>query len=185
MIWQVWVDIAIGIGIPSITAFLYFTRRIQSKYLYLMLWGFTVGSTWEFAFYFLGDTLHTMKAVWPMPIITLHVWHSFWDAGLFIIGYWLCRLILKTPDCCTQFRWIELFVMCLWGSAQAFVVELLGNGVIWEYKVQSWNPVWITLGGQSYTILIQMIWMIAPVVYYLGFILINQKPERVITRQCS
>ncbi len=175
MIWQVYADIAIGLAIPLVTASLYFSRRIQSRHLYLMAWGFAVGSTWEFAFYLLGDTLHTVIVDWPMPIITLHLSHTFWDAGLFIIGYWLCMLILKSPDCCTHFRWIELTIMWLWGGGQAIVVEVLGNGVIWEYKVLSWNPVWLTVGGQSYTLLIQVIWMLAPVVYYLGVIQINKK----------
>ena len=185
MIWQVWVDIVISLAIPVTTAFLYLFRIIQRKHIYLMLWGFVVGSTWEFSFYFLGETLHVIKVNWPMPIITLHIFHTFWDAGLFIIGYWLCLLILKTSDCCTHFRFAELLIMWLWGTIQAFVVELLGNGVIWEYKVQSWNPIWITIDEQSYTLLIQMIWMIAPIVYYIGFILINQKNDLIVTRQVS
>ncbi len=150
-----------------------------------MVWGFAVGSTWEFSFYFLGNTIHTMKADWPMPIITLHLLHTFWDAGLFIIGYWLCLLILRTPDCCTMFRWIELIIMWLWGACQAFVVELLGNGVIWEYNVKSWNPVWITIGDQDYTVLIQLIWAAAPVVYYLGFVRINRSVGRTTTEQVT
>jgi hypothetical protein len=177
MIWQVWADIAIGLAIPAATAILYFTGRIQRKHLWLMAWGFAVGSTWEFTFFFLGDSIHAMSTEWPLPIITLHLSHTFWDAGLFIIGYWLCLLILKTPDCCTRFRWIELTIMLLWGAAQEFVVELLGNGVIWEYQVKSWNPVWITIGDQGYTVLPQLIWLIAPVIYYLGFIRINRDDQ--------
>ena len=65
--------------------------------------------------------------------------------------------------------------MWLWGAGQEFVVELLGNGVIWEYKVQTWNPVWITVGGRGYTILPQLIWAVAPIVYYLGFVRINRE----------
>ena len=175
MIWQVWADIAIGAAIPVTTLILYFTNRIQRKHLWLMLWGFAVGFTWEFSFYLIGDSLHTMKTEWPMPIITLHLWHTFWDAGIFIVGYWLCLIILKTPDCCQRFRWTELTVMWLWGVGQAFVVELMGNGVIWEYRIQRWNPVWITVGDQGYTILIQLIWALSPIVYYLGFIRINGK----------
>jgi hypothetical protein len=170
MIWQVWADIAIGFMVPAATVWLYMTGRIQKKHVWLMAWGFAVGSTWEFAFYFLGDSLHTMHTQWPMPIITLHLWHTFWDAGLFIVGYWLCLLILRTPDCCTRFRWPELAIMWLWGAGQEFVVELLGNGVIWEYRVLDWNPVWITINGQGYTMLPQLIWAIAPIVYYLGVI---------------
>ncbi len=176
MIWQVGADIAIGTMIPVATVWLYVTGRIQKKHLWLMVWGFVVGSTWEFAFYFLGDTVHTLHTEWPLPIITLHLSHTFWDAGLFIVGYWLCLLILRTPDCCTTFRWAELAIMWLWGAGQEFVVELLGNGVIWEYRVLAWNPVWITIGDQGYTVLPQLIWAVAPVVYYLGAIrILRQK----------
>ncbi|MBU3915998.1 hypothetical protein KKA14_10730, partial [bacterium] len=178
MIWQVWADITISLAIPITTIFLYYSGRIQRKHLWLMIWGFAVGSTWEFAFYFLGDTLHAMHVKWPMPIITLHLLHTFWDAGLFIVGYWLCLLILGTQNCCKTFRWIELTIMLLWGVGQEFVVELLGNGVIWEYKVQSWNPTWITIGEQGYTLLPQLIWAVAPIVYYLGFVRINRDSGR-------
>ena len=99
MIWQIWADILTGLAIPATTIFLYCQRYITRKHIWLMAWGFFVGSTWEFTFYFLGDTVHTMKVNWPMPIITLHLWHTFWDAGLFIMGYWLCLLVLKTSDC--------------------------------------------------------------------------------------
>ena len=174
MLWQVAGDIAVGLAIPLATAWLYFSGRIQRKHVWMMAWGFAVGSTWEFAFYFLGDAIHTMHTEWPLPIITLHLSHTFWDAGLFIVGYWLCLRILKTPDCCTGFRWSELTIMLLWGAGQEFVVELMGNGVIWEYRVFSWNPIWITIGEQGYTVLPQLIWVIAPIVYYLGFIRINR-----------
>jgi hypothetical protein len=174
MLWQVAADITLGLSIPLVTAFLYLTGRILRKHVWMMAWGFTVGATWEFSFYFLGDTIHTMRTEWPLPIITLHFLHTCWDAWLFIIGYWLCQAILKTPDCCTRFRWTELAIMMLWGSTQEFIVELLGNGVIWEYQVHSWNPVWITIGEQDYTILPQLIWLVAPIIYYLGFIRINR-----------
>ncbi len=174
MIWQVWADVATGILIPVGAYTLYRIGVIPKRHLWLMAWGFAVGATWEFSFYFLGETVHAMKTPWPMPIITLHLWHTIWDAGLFIVGYWLCLLILRTPDCCTRFRWSELAIMWAWGCAQEFVVELLGNGVIWEYQVHDWNPVWITINGQGYTILPQLIWAVAPIVYYLGVIRINR-----------
>lgn len=174
MIWQVWADIFVGAAIPLATLFLYYKGVIRRTHLWLMVWGFVVGSTWEFAFFFLGDSVHTMKTEWPMHIITLHLSHTFWDAGLFIIGYWICLAVFKTADCCKTFQWKEMVVMWLWGIGQAFVIEILGNGVIWEYRVLSWNPVWITIGGQGYTILPMVIWGIAPIIYYLGFIMINR-----------
>lgn len=85
----VWGDLAVGFGIPLLTATLYFAGRIQTRHVWMMVWGFAVGSTWEFAFYFLDDAVHTMRIEWPLPIITLHLSHTFWDAGLFIVGYLL------------------------------------------------------------------------------------------------
>jgi hypothetical protein len=175
VLWQVGADIAVGAAIPLVTAYLYFSRRIELRHVWLMVWGFAVGSTWEFAFYFLGDSIHTLHTEWPLPIISLHFLHTCWDAALFMFGYWLCRVILKTADCCTTFRWSELSIMLLWGAGQEFVVELMGNGVIWEYRVYDWNPVWLTVGEQGYTVLPQLIWVIAPIVYYLGFIRINRR----------
>ncbi len=174
MIWQVWADIALGASVPLATGALYFAGRIEQRHVWMMAWGFAVGSTWEFPNYFFGETYHTIRTPWPMPLITLNLWHAFWDAGLFIVGYWLCLWILRTPDCATRFRGAELLIMWLWGVVQEFVVELLGNGVIWEYHVLDWNPVWLTIGGQNYTLVPQLIWAIAPVVYYLGVIRINR-----------
>ncbi|MEZ5504319.1 MAG: hypothetical protein R3E50_17290 [Halioglobus sp.] len=51
---------------------------------------------------------------------------------------------------------------------------LMGNGVIWEYRVHRWNPVWLTIGGQGYTVLPQVIWVVAPIIHYLGCIRINR-----------
>ena len=177
MIWQVAADLVVGFGIPLLTGVLYFIGRINRRHLLIMAWAFAVGATWEFAFFFLGDSVHTMRIEWPLPIITLHLSHTFWDVGLFLIGYWLCLSILKTPDCCTRFRWSELLIMMVWGSGQGVLVELMGNGVIWEYRVLEWNPVWLTINEQSYTILPQWIWLLAPIVFYLGLIRINRKPS--------
>jgi hypothetical protein len=173
MLWLVGADIVVAVAIPLITAYLYMSGQIQQKHVWMMAWGFAVGATWEFSFFFLGDTIHTLQTDWPLPIITLHLSHTFWDAGLFIIGYWLCLRILKTPDCCTHFRWSELSIMLLWGAGQEFLVELMGNGVLWEYRVYDWNPIWLTIGEQGYTVLPQLIWLVAPIVYYLGLIQIN------------
>ncbi|MFT4613303.1 MAG: hypothetical protein ACI9NT_000441 [Bacteroidia bacterium] len=174
MIWQVGADLFVAACIPLVTAWLYLSGRIEMRHVWLVVWGFMVGSTWEFAFYFLGDSVHAMHIEWPLPIITLHLSHTFWDAGLFIVGYWLCLKIFKTADCCTRFRWPELGIMLLWGAGQEFIVELIGNGVIWEYRVLDWNPVWLTIGEQGYTVLPQLIWVAAPVVYYLGVLRINR-----------
>ena len=173
MIWQVWADIVVGLSVPVLTLFLYLIRRIQTRHVWMVAWGFAVGSTWEFTNYYLGSSYHAMKVPWPMPLITLHILHTFWDAGLFIIGYWLCVIIMRPIECCRKFSWHELAIMWVWGVAQEFVVELMGNGVIWEYQVRSWNPVWLTIGAREYTLVPQLIWAIAPIVYYLGILKIN------------
>ena len=174
MIWQMWVDIIVSCAVPGLTIWLYASGRIQTRHLYLMIWGFLIGSTWEFGFYIFSHQVYNLHVQLPFPKIILSLMHTFWDAGLFIIGYWLCLLILRTSDCCTRFKWAELMIMLIWGVGQEFVVELSGNGVIWEYNIQSWNPVWITICGQDYTALPQVVWMVAPVVYYLGVIRINR-----------
>ena len=67
--------------------------------------------------------------------------------------------------------------MWAWGVGSEFVVELLGNGVIWRYELQYWNPVWITLNGRMYTLLPQFIWTIAPIVFYAGAIFITRATQ--------
>ena len=84
MLWQVWADIAVGTAIPLPTAFLYVTKRIELKFVWLMVWG---------------------------------------------------------------------------------------------YRVYDSNPVWLTVGKPGYTVLPQLIWVVAPIVYYLGFIRINRRHE--------
>ena len=54
IIWQVWADVATGILIPVGAVLLNLCGIIPRRHLWLMAWGFAVGSTWEFAFYFLG-----------------------------------------------------------------------------------------------------------------------------------
>lgn len=174
MIWQAWADIVIGAAVPVGAALLYFAGKLHKKHLWLLAWGFAVGSTWEFANYAAGDAYHRVLVDWPMPRITLHLWHTFWDAGLFFIGYLLCVPIWRERTC-LEFRWEELGVMWAWGVGSEFVVELLGNGVIWVYEIHTWNPVWLTLNGRFYTLLPQFIWTVAPIVFYLGAIAITRR----------
>jgi hypothetical protein len=176
-LWQVWADIAIGAAVPLGAAALYWAGRLTKFHLALLAWGFAVGSTWEFANYAAGESYHAMLVAWPMPRITVHLWHTFWDAGLFFIGYLLCVPIFKATTL-TSFRWEELGVMWAWGVAQEFGVELLGNGVIWEYQAKPWNPVWLVLHGRFYTLLPQFIWMLAPIVFYLGALVIKKRSLR-------
>lgn len=124
---------------------------------------------------FLENRSIVIHQEWPLPDITRTIAHCFWDSMLFIIGYWLAKFLMKNNPCCSEFDWRELTIMVLWGSIQEFVVELSSNGVMWEYIEQPWNPVWLTINGQGYTLLPQLVWLVAPVFFYLGVLKINSK----------
>jgi hypothetical protein len=68
------------------------------------------------------------------------------------------------------FRWRELAVLVLWGQSSELAVEVvsvLNRG--WVYsEAHSWNPVLFTVAGHPITIIPQLIWLAAPVAYYLG-----------------
>lgn len=149
---------------------LYYGKKITKNHFFLFWWGFLVGSTWEFAFYLFRGEITVTRANWPLPLITKNLVHTFWDAGLFMVGYLLVVAWTRDWNCCTTFKASELTIMVVWGSATSFIVELLGNGNVWEYVPQSYNPVYLTIDGQGYTILPQLIWLVAPVVFYLGAI---------------
>lgn len=169
MEWRVVADIAIGLAVPAAAAGLFAVKRISAREVLFCAWGFLIGLSFEL-FIGLWPGFIVFKMSWPLPVVTILISHSLWDAGIFMIGCFLAGIILRRrlSDVCAKFDWRELAAMVLWGAGSAFVVELIGNGVMWEYVPGRWNPVWITVNGQGYTAFIQVVWVAAPVVFYLG-----------------
>jgi hypothetical protein len=142
--------------------------KVTKREILFFITGFLVGCVFEFFIWFMGPSFFFVKMPWPLPWPTYYICHSLWDGGLFMAGYFLAGILLRKPRTilCTVFDWRELAVMTAWGAITAFFVEVSGNGIIWQYIPQRWNPAWTTIGGQSYTIFIQAVWLVVPAVFY-------------------
>ena len=167
-----WVDLVIALSIPLLFVLLYRTRRI-SRYLWLLFWiGCGVGALWEIPFYFIGpylssDPLYVLKTPTPYPLFLLHFVHCFWDGGLFMIGVWMVKRFCRAPHF-ERFRFPELAVLLVWGQLQEITVELISTGSSgWAYIPHWWNPSMFRFRGSDITLLPQLIWVVAPVVFYL------------------
>ena len=104
----------------------------------------------------------------PMPthFIVIVIMHSFWDGGLFLIGVRLVKKICPAPHF-DDVKMSELAIMVAWGQLSELAVELASTfNEAWEYNSYWWNPVLFVFNGHNITMLSQLIWLIAPVVFY-------------------
>ena len=167
-----WVDLVIALSIPLLFVLLYRTRWI-SGYSWLLFWtGCGVGALWEIPFYFIGpyfssDPLYILNTPMPYPLFVLHFVHCFWDGGLFMVGVWLVKRFCRAPHF-ERFRLQELAVLLVWGQLQELAVELISTGSSgWAYVPHWWNPSMFQFRGSDITVLPQLIWVIAPTVFYV------------------
>jgi hypothetical protein len=167
-----WLDLLIALSIPVLFLFLYGTHRL-SRFWFLMFWvGCAIGSLWEIPFYFIGpsflsDPLYVLKTPTPYPLFLLHLVHCFWDGGLLMVGVWLVKRLCRPPHF-DRFRFRELAVLLLWGGLQELAVELISSGSSgWAYVPHWWNPSMFRFRGSDITLLPQLIWVAAPMAFYL------------------
>jgi hypothetical protein len=166
-----WTDLAIALAIPLLFVLLYTTHRI-SRFNWLLYWaGCAVGALWEIPFYFIGPDfssapLYILKAPIPYPLFLLHFVHCFWDGGLFMTGVLLVNLVCKGEHF-TRFRPLELLIMLVWGGLQELGVELASVGSSgWAFVPRWWNPTMFAYQGSDITLVPQLIWLAAPVIFY-------------------
>tara|TARA_B100000959_G_C14988871_1_gene626831 strand:- start:3323 stop:3895 length:573 start_codon:yes stop_codon:yes gene_type:complete len=172
--------VAIALAIGCIVAY---KQRTINKTYYIMFWiGCLIGSIWEFTFLYLGpEFVHSVKE-WPWGLggWPRKISHSLWDGGLFMVGVFICEKYLKGP-LFKQFESSELCIFLSWGIFQELLVEYLFNGRVWIYEPLSWNPVIIPrLPGSAqlcpgYTLIPQAVWVVAPIIFYLIFLMIAEK----------
>ena len=179
------VDIVIAVAVLGFFAYMHFSRRFSPAVWYMFWVGVLIGATWEIGFYFLGPEfsstpIYVFSTDPPFPSIILHVAHCFWDGGLFMVGVFLVYKLLAPPHL-VRFRWSELGVMLAWGVVQEIAVELLSiGGGMWLYQSRWYNPSLFEIGDSPFTLLPILIWVAAPVVFYLLALPINRrkgKPE--------
>jgi len=161
-------DLVIGFGAP-VAGYILYRARILPRREWSLFWlGVVIGLGFEIPFNLAGDGFLRVLVEWPLPRITVNICHSFWDGFLFLGGVFLCRVILRGDGFLSRFSWPALAIQTAWGGAQALGIELLNNGVLWRYAVGPWNPAFLTIGGEQYTILVQLIWLVIPTLFYLG-----------------
>ena len=167
-----WIDLAIAV---SVTAFAGVGCRFwpRGRFIHRLFWiGVAVGLTWEVPIFLsavFADTpvivLHSQP---PVPPILLIVFHALWDGGLFLAGVAIVWAVGPRPVF-TGFSWRELGLLLLWGQLSEFAVEIGGvTNNAWGYVGDlSWNPVLFRIEGHPITLVPQLIWFAAPIVYYL------------------
>lgn len=167
-----YIDIAIAVVLP-VTVYVLVRKGKAPARAWPLFWiGCAIALSWELTFHFLGpeysdNPLFSHVNPWPLAPILQPLLHTLWDGGLFMAGYALCFLLLRGPRF-RRFSAAELFIMVAWGSLQALVVELIGSQSLWVYNPRPYNPVMFHFSGQPITLLPQLVWAVAPVLFYLA-----------------
>ena len=149
----------------------YKKQKISVELLNLYFLGVFVGLSWEIPFALAGKSFHLILIDWPIDLpLVRNITYSFIDGLIFIVGVFLAKKFLKTNDFLYRFNSKALFIMIFWGSFSEFLVDLNGIGKLWLFIENWYNPVFITINGNGLTIIPQLIWFVAPIVYYLSLI---------------
>ena len=151
-----------GIAICIIIFALYKINYIN-KFTWLLFWvGFLLGLVWEIP-------LSIINAPSPLSIETfiLMITATIWDGGLFLLGYWFVIKICRSPHF-YKFSIKDLSLLLIYGQISSLIVEILAvmSGG-WEYEVAPWNPLLFTFMGGNITLLPQLIWFFAPILFYI------------------
>ncbi len=144
----------------------------NARLMQLLFWvGYGFGLTWEVAFYLNGPLFSSKPAYrllddYPLPLLTLPFLHAAWDGLLLVTGRRLVQLLCPKPHF-AKFNYFELAVLVLWGNLQEITVELLATSLgVWTFVPQAWNPQMFGFCGGAITLMPQLIWTIAPVLFY-------------------
>jgi len=173
-------DLLVGFASPVAAYVLYRTGRI-SRFVWHAFWlGVLVGLTWEVPIFVLsGEATPLPIVVWVRPLVAHYlvfmVSHSLWDGLLFVIGIGLVHGLCREPVF-RRFRWQECAVLLVWGQVSELLVEVsstLNDG--WAFVAYPWNPALFHVNGHGIRWLMQGIWALAAVAYYV--VLIRLRPR--------
>ena len=163
-----WAAFIIGNSAPLLFIILLKTEKISREFFNLYFLGVLVGLTWEIPFALAGKSFHLILIDWPIDFpLVRNITYSFIDGLIFIVGVLLAKAYLKNKHFLYKFNLTALLIMIIWGSFSEFLVDLNGNGKLWLFLENWYNPVFITINDNGLTIIPQLIWFIAPIVYYL------------------
>jgi len=135
--------------------------------------GVVIGLTWEVPIFisasFATNPIIDFVREPPLHPLVFMIAHAFWDGGLFLAGLALVQALSARPVL-SAFRWRELVVLTLWGQTSALAVEVVSVvNDAWVYDGdRPWNPVLFSVSGHPITALPQIVWLVAPVAYYLA-----------------
>lgn len=163
-----------GVVISLIVYISYRTEYLDKFYWYLFWVGFFLGLCWELPLSLANEIeiypparfMTPVPLSAPFSIFVIAITHSLWDGGLFLLGAWFINLICKKPYF-DKFKWSELSILIVFGQVSELIVELvssLNRG--WEYIVYWWNPRLFVFNNHDITLLPQLIWLVAPIVFY-------------------
>lgn len=169
--WFVWI---VGILICLIVIILYNMKKID-KFIWYLFWiGFLLGLCWELPLSIANGISSFPPARFNTPVplptpfstIIIIITHSLWDGGLFLLGVGFVHLLCKKPYF-EKCKMCEFIILIIYGQVSELIVELsstLSNA--WEYNVYWWNPRLFIFNGHDITLLPQLIWLIAPIIFY-------------------
>ena len=163
-----WAAFIIGNSAPLLFIILLKTEKISREFFNLYFLGVLVGLSWEIPFALAGKSFHLILIDWQIDFpLVRNITYSFIDGLIFIVGVLLAKAYLKNKHFLYKFNSTALLIMIIWGSFSEFLVDLNGNGKLWLFLENWYNPVFITINDNGLTIIPQLIWFIAPIVYYL------------------
>ena len=171
-----WTALIVGSSSPIIFFLLYQLGYVSKKIITLFIIGICVGLTWEIPFALAGDSFHLILVDWPIDLpLVRNINYAFLDGLIFLIGIFFCNKFLKNDNYLYAFNKNALLIMIIWGGVSEFLIDLNCNGKLWLFIDNWYNPVFITINGNNLTILPQIIWLVAPVVYYFSVLRIFKK----------
>ncbi len=166
-----WLDLLVGFGSPWLLWLALRRRWLGPRWWRLYWLGAAVGLLWEVPIFVLSAWGSLPIVIWPsglpVPPMVLMLSHTLWDGVLFLIGVWLVRALCG-GEAMRSFRITELGVLLAWGQASELLVELSATfAEAWAWVPgYSWNPVLFLFNGHAITLVPQLIWLAAPVLYY-------------------
>ncbi len=161
-----------GFALPFLVHFRNRARPDHAGVVRLFWLGVAIGLSWEIPIFlsaiFAANPIVGFIREPPLHPIVFMVAHAFWDGGLFLAGLAFVQVLCSAP-LLAAFRWQELVVLVVWGQVSELAVEVvsvLNQG--WVYSgANSWNPVLFSVAGHPITLIPQLIWLAAPIAYYL------------------
>lgn len=185
----VWI---MGVLICLIVCILYKKKVFVSKYYWYLFWiGFGLGMLWELPMSIANELyiccgypypasifIIPTPIQGPLVVIVIATTHSFWDGGFFLLSVLFLHLLCKEPYF-EKFRWKELIVLILVGQISELIVELISTfseGWVFFIGPGVWyNLILFQFNNKNITLLPQLIWLAAPIVFYFIALKLNFK----------